>query len=177
MAAFRWRLSQPNIRSNDTACIAAGQHSPIWFLSGSATNTSVITRTCAIPVGRYPMLSTPSIDCSTLEPSPFHATTNVGLMRCAKRLWKRYEGPETVTRDGVSLNPVGFTGGTPAFAFKEPARNDYELAPGRTHGRTAVYGVASIFRPLSRGTHTLVVIDGFRHASIVYKITYQLTVG
>lgn len=154
-----------------------GSMAPSGSSSGSATNTSVITRTCAIPVGRYPMLSTPSIDCSTLEPSPFHATTNVGLMRCAKRLWKRYEGPETVTRDGVSLNPVGFTGGTPAFAFKEPARNDYELAPGRTHGRTAVYGVASIFRPLSRGTHTLVVIDGFRHASIVYKITYQLTVG
>lgn len=79
--------------------------------------------------------------------------------------------------DGVSLNPVGYHGATAAFGFKMPARNNLLGLPGGTHGRMAVYGDASILRPLSPGTHTLVQVAGYHHTSIGYTTTYQLTVG
>jgi hypothetical protein len=176
-AALQWRLSLPNVTSNRTSCFTAGQHGPVWFLSGSEVNASVITRTCAIPAGRYLMLFAPGARCSTVDRAPFHATTDTGLMRCAKRQWKRYTGAETVTLDGVTLQPAGYVGGTVAFAFKVPAHNNWLLVPGRTQGRMAVYGAASILRPLSPGTHRLVQIYGYSHTPIHYKVTYQLTVG
>jgi hypothetical protein len=175
-AAWRWRLSQPRITSNRTSCFTAGQHGPVWFI-GSTVTAAVYSRTCAIPAGRYLMLYTPITECSTVEPPPFHATTNAGLMRCAKRLWERGPGWLTLTLDGVNIQPAGHVGGSPAFAFQMPAHDNFLRVPGRTHGRAAVYGFGSILRPLSRGTHTLVQTDGFSKSSIYNKITYKLTVG
>lgn len=92
-AAWQWRLAHPKTTPNTTSCFTAGQYGPIWFLDGSYTkNTSVVTRTCAIPAGRYLMLFGPSIDCSTVEPAPYHATTDAGLTRCAKAAWQRHRG-------------------------------------------------------------------------------------
>jgi hypothetical protein len=176
VAAFRWRLLQPNITSNGNACISAGQRGAVWFLGGSSTNASVATRQCSIPAGRYVMLFTPSVDCSTAEPTPFHASTNVGLMRCAKRQWQRLFNGESVTLDGALLHPPAYVGRTVPFAFRMPAHNNYLRAPGRTHGRMAIYGDATILRPLRPGTHTLVVYEGWK-PSIYVKTTYQLTIG
>jgi hypothetical protein len=97
-------------------------------------------------------------------------------MRCAKRGWKRAPASETVTPDGANLSPPGYVGGTPAFAFKMPAHNNWLNRPGRAHGRLAVCGAATILQPLSAGTHRLVQIVPFAHAA-AYKTTYQLTVG
>jgi hypothetical protein len=123
------------------------------------------------------MLYTPSTECSTVEPAPFHATTNAGLMRCANRLWRHGPGWLTLTLDGVNIQPAGYVGGTRAFAFKMPAHNNFLRVPGRTRGRAAVYGSASILRPLNPGTHTLVQTDGFSNTSVYNRITYRLTVG
>ena len=176
-ADWQWRLSQPNTTPNKTSCITAGQRGPVWFLGGSGVKSRVITRTCSIPTGRYLMLDSPSIECSTVEAPPFHAMTDAGLMRCAKAYWQRHQGTETVTLDGVRLQPPGYLGGTAAFAFKMPGHNNLLGVPGRTHGLAAVYGAASMLQPLSAGSHTLIQVEAISHASVYYKIAYQLTVG
>jgi hypothetical protein len=174
VAAYRWRLSRPNRTPNQTSCFTGGQHGPVWFLGHGTLNATV---TCAIPAGRYLMMYTPSVDCSTVEPAPYHATTDTGLMRCAKRQWQRDPGLLSVTLDGVSLRPAGYVGGTPAFGYRMPTHNNWEDAPGHTHGRMAVYGSASILRPLSPGTHRLVITSGGSHPADSSQVTFQLTVG
>lgn len=173
VAAWHWRLSLPSVTSNRTSCLAARQHGPVWFLGQSNTHAPAITITCAVPAGRYLMLFVPSNYCSTLD---FPAATSAVLMRCDKSGWKRAPGSETVTLDGASLSPAGYVGGTPAFAFKMRAHNNWLGRPGLTHGRMAVYGAATILQPLSAGTHTLVQIVRFAH-SAPFTNTYQLTVA
>jgi hypothetical protein len=178
VALWKWRLPQPNITSNRTSCFTAGQHGPVWFLGGSTLEASVIRRTCAIPAGHYLMFTGPDVDCSTVEPAPYHATTDAGLMRCAKANWEHDPGWATMTLDGVHVEPAGYVGGTLAFALKMmPAQDNWLLAPGHTHARVAVYGSASILRPLTAGTHTLVLTSGFAHPAGSVQVTYQLTVG
>jgi hypothetical protein len=177
-AAWRWRLSLPAVTSNKTSCLTKSQHGPVWFLGESASTSTAITETCAIPGGRYLMFYTPSYDCSTVERAPFHATTNAGLRRCAKAWWQYRQGFLRLTLDGVNLVPAGYYGGTRVFNFKMPAHNNWLHAPGHTHGRIAVYGSASILRPLSPGSHTLVQFGGFSGVPSSYeKTTYKLTVS
>ncbi len=171
-AAWRWRASLPAVTANKGDCFTRSQPRSVWFLAGSAYRGQaprLITRTCNIPTGRHIVLFTPGDDCSTAELAPYHATTNTGLERCAKKVWESRHFYVELSLDGMAL--TGYVGGTPVFRFKMPARNNWLLAPGRTHGRMAVYGFAAILLPLSRGTHTLVeTVDG-------YTDTYQITAG
>ena len=174
VAEWRWWLSVPNVRANAGGCITSSQHGQVWFLL-AAGPTPV---TCVIPAGRYIMpLNVPFVDCSTIEAPPFHATTNAGLQRCAKRYWDHHTGGLNVILDGTAVQPAGYVGGTPAFSFKMPRHHNHLNLPGRTGGRAAVYGAASILRPLSAGTHTLVLQFGYAHSSINQQNTYHLTVG
>lgn len=174
-AAYQWRLSLPGATTHKTtSCITTAQHGPVWFLG-----LNPITGTCHVPSGVYLMLFTPTFDCSTVERPPVHATTNAGLRRCAKGLWVRYPGVETVTLDGVRLRPPGYVVATAAFHFTMPERNNWLHVRGHTSGSAAVYGLASILRPLSPGAHTLVqVVPPFAHTSgSTETIRYRITVG
>ena len=172
-AETKWRIAQPDLTSNRTSCLSAEQRGAVWFLEQSDTQAAVIRITCAIPAGRYLMLDGPSSFCSSLD---HHAATNAGLVRCATRRWSEVQGSESVTLDGVKLSPPGYVGGTPAFAFTMPARNNWLHKPGRTHGRIAVYGDATILRPLSAGAHTLVQTFWFR-GTPMFTNRYELAVG
>ena len=174
-AAYKWRLSLPGVTADKTtSCITKSQHGPVWFLG-----LSPITGTCNLPSGIYLMLFTPTFDCSTVERPPLHATTNAGLRQCAKGLWARYPGAETVTLDGVRLRPPGYVVATAAFHFTMPERNNWLHVRGHTSGRAAVYGLAAILRPLSPGVHTLVqVVPPFANTSgSTETIKYRISVG
>jgi hypothetical protein len=123
------------------------------------------------------MFFVPSVECSTVEAAPFHATTDAGLVRCVRRYWREHHGGEELTVDGAPINPPGYVGGTTVFPFTMPAENNFLGVQGRTGGRAAVYGAASILRPLSPGTHTIVLIDSFTRPTRVLKSTVKLTVG
>jgi hypothetical protein len=176
--AYQWRLSLPAVTAQKASCFTSSQQGPVWFLSGSLYNGTGITRRCQVPAGRYLMTFTPSFDCSTVERPPLHATTDAGLRRCAKALWRKYPGSERLTLDGVRLLPSGYVVATDAFHFKMPARNNWLNVPGRTRGRAAAYGLASILRPLSPGVHTLVHVEPpFAHIpGRTSTTTYQITV-
>jgi hypothetical protein len=177
IAAWQWRVSQPDVTPARSSCFTAAQHGPVWFLGGSDFKGSAITRMCTIPAGRYIMLDVPSVECSTVERPPFYARTDSGLVRCARTWWKKHAGEETLTLDGTTLEPPGYLGGTSAFSFTFPARNNYLHVRGHTDARGAIYGAATILRPLSPGPHTLVQVEAFAKTSYYVTTTYKLNVG
>jgi hypothetical protein len=174
-AGVQWRLSQRNHLSIGASCRTSRQHGPVWFLRANVVKASVLT--CAIPAGRYVLNFAVEAECFGVEPG-LSKVTNAALIRCARNRWRRDPWSETLTLDGVNLQPTGYVGGTPAFSCKMPAHDNYAGAAGRTHGRAAVYGIASLLRPLSPGTHTLVeqAVD-LRHPSSGWILTWHLTVG
>lgn len=176
-AYWRWRDSFNRLTQNPTSCLTASQSGPVWFLGGSDSNTPG-TRDCAIPVGRYIVLGGPATVCSTVNKPPVYARTSAGLIRCARKLWRRTPGVLHLTLDGVPLEPAGYVVRTIAFRFRMPAQNNDLFVPGRTAGREADYGYATIMPPLTPGTHTLVGVGRYKqYPHPPEKVTYHLTVG
>jgi hypothetical protein len=179
-AARYWQWDLANVRWYQSGapkvpqCTTQGQHGPVWFLHGDNYSGAgnAITRVCAVPANRYLFLYG-SGDCSTVERPPFHATTNPGLVRCARSAGST---SGTFTLDGRRLSPSGFAVATKAFRFVVPPRNNQLLVPGATHGRAAAYGLAVVLKPLDRGPHVLVQVQRLAHG-LVLRSTYRLTIG
>ena len=179
-ASWMWELAE--VRSYDRSgprartCDTDQQPLPMWFLFWSPE--SELTRdyvvTCSIPSGSYLVLPAPSIDCSTDERPPFHASTNVGLVACARRFWREIKPISSLSVDGRAVTPPGVDVETGVFSFSMPARNNVLYVPGRTSGRMAVVGRPAILRPLSPGHHT--VISTFRYITGPYHVTIHLLV-
>lgn len=177
--AWQWELA--NVRWLNSGpppvprCTTAGQNGPVWFLHGDnytrAGNS--ITRACHVPAGRFLFLDRPSVDCSTVEAPPYHATTDAGLLRCARSFGSVRS---TLTLDGKRISPSGVVLETAVFGFSMPAQNNELEVPGATHGRAAVYGEAVMLRPLSKGSHTLSEVSSY-HGGLTLRSTYDLTVG
>jgi hypothetical protein len=176
-ARWRWRDSLPNVVPGKTSCFSAHQAGPIWFLGSTAGKANTVQVTCRIPAGRYLMVEGPGVECSTVEDPPFHAKSDAGLRTCVLRWWRAHKGGEDVTLDGTAIRPPGHLGGTSVFRFRMPAQNNYLHVPGRTGGRAVYYGAATILRPLSPGTHTLVWVESYTHPDSFLNVTYELTVG
>ena len=175
-AWWRWRRSLPGITADKSACLTARQSGPVWFLSLSL-DTRGNTFTCRVPGGRYLMLIGPGVECSTIESAPFHATTDPGLRTCTRQFWRKHQGGESLTVDGTAVNPPGWIIPSNVFAFTMPAQNNDLQLPGRTSGRAAYFGAASLLRPLTAGGHTLVWGESYTHPTKVYRVVFQLTVG
>ena len=139
---------------------------------GSPRNSHVSDTARALPHGRGA-----GVEYSTVEGAPFYAKTDAVLRTCVLRWWRAHKGGEDLTRDGTAIRPAGYLGETSVFHFTMPAHNNYLHVPGRTGGRAVYYGAASILRPLSPGTHTLVWAESYTHPDSLLKVTYDLTVG
>ncbi|MEA2266272.1 MAG: hypothetical protein QOE27_1855 [Solirubrobacteraceae bacterium] len=164
VAAWQWQLGNliiPRGGPNPTFCTIAGQTAPVWFLGASFNTRNSVTGACAIPAGRFILVASPDIVCSTVEPPPFHATTDAGLRRCARAGWRSARARHAVTLDGVALRPPGFVVATPAFSFTMPGNDNYLNVPGITGGRAAAFGYADMLRPLRPGRHTLVRVTRY----------------
>ena len=91
----------------------------------------------------------PSVECSTVESRPFHATTDAGLVRCARSF---APVKSSLAFDGQVLSPSGFVVSTGAFSFTMPATHNFLEISGKTGGRAAVYGQGLMVGPLTPGT-------------------------
>ena len=171
-AWWRWRSALPyhTAAPSPDSCITSGQRGSVWFLGGDPSSQV----SCSVPSGRYLLLGTPGVDCSTAEAPPFHARTNAGLLGCVRRVWRTTPSTYTVTLDGVLLRPSVVA--SPVFDVRMPAQDNYLLAPGHTRARAAVYGVVTMLRPLSPGAHTLSVAVQYPRGSPTSRVTYRLTV-
>lgn len=175
IAEWQWRLSLPVTASKKGSCITRSQQGPVWFLATSDKGRAVSV-SCVVPAGRSIMLNAPSVECSTVGRPASRASSDAALQRCAKRQWRRHSGGLSVIVDGQALRPAGYIIATSAFTFRQPARGNLTHTPGRTQGRAAAYGSASILGPLSPGIHTLVERLAYSHTSVVEVVTYHLTV-
>jgi hypothetical protein len=179
--AWQWELAHVRYYSSTAPepkvprCTTAGQHGPMWFLHGDLYNGAgnAITRSCDIPAGKYLFFDQPTDECSTVEAPPFHATTDAGLLRCARSFGRPFS---TLTLDGRPVKPSGFVVATSVFRFTMPPHNNYLLVPGATRGRGAAWGQALMLRPLSKGRHTLVRRQGAPGVPLGHS-TYHLTIG
>lgn len=179
--SWQWELAHVRYYSSTAPepkvprCTTAGQHGPVWFLHGDLYRGAgnAITRVCHIPAGKYLFFDQPTDECSTVEAPPFHATTDAGLLRCARSFARPFS---TITLDGKKVKPSGFLLATRVFRFTMPPHDNYLLVPGATHGRGAAWGEALMLRPLSRGSHTMVRTQGARGIP-TQTSTYRLTVG
>ncbi|HEY2655286.1 MAG TPA: hypothetical protein VGI55_05825 [Solirubrobacteraceae bacterium] len=163
----------PGVASTPGAsrCATAGQHGLVWFLHGDIDQSWFYTRSCTVPPDRYLYLDTPSNECSTVEASPFHATTTAALERCARQHTAR----SSLALDGKVLSPSGFGLATGVFTFRMPAVNNWLGVPGATSGRAAVYGQGIMLRPLGPGAHTLVRVTQYRNGPVSVTV-YHLAV-
>src|SRR6478752_2183597 len=75
--------------SPESRCIASGQTEPVWFLASNTGPANARSMTCAVPAGRYLMVAAPNVECSTVERGRYHASTDSGLRRCARRQFDR----------------------------------------------------------------------------------------
>lgn len=175
--AWQWETANLHVYSspvpNVTPCATAGQRGPVWFLEADAYAEYFATRSCTVPAGRYLLINVPSRDCSTVERSPFHATTDGGLLRCSKS--KRL-GRASLAVDGAVLSPAGALVSTSAFPFTMLPVDNWLGVPGATAGRAAVHGLVVMLRPLARGEHTIVRVDRGPDATATV-ITYHVTVA
>ena len=178
IAWWQWRLKLSRDRAAPvpSSCIAANQHGPVWFMSDDGrTNPSTRVRYCSVPRGDYIMLTVPSIDCSTIEAPPFHAVTDKGLVQCAQDDWRLSRPQIHITVDGVNEDPPGALVTTPAFSVSMPPTDNEFEAPGRTIGRAAVEGFATMVKPFAPGKHTLV--DEHQYAGVrAERVIYYLSV-
>jgi hypothetical protein len=163
-ALERWRLSLSldHAAASSSSCATAGQSGKVWFLGGDGGAHAKLIRHCTVPAGRYLIVGVPNAECSTVEKSPFHATTDAALRACARAQFKAALGrgllaPDVTTLDDVSLKPPAYDVASPAFSFTMPAKDNFVAVPGKEHGRSAVFGSIAILRPLARGKHTLIV--------------------
>ena len=161
-SAQRWRLTVPlSTATRRTSCLRKPPSGPVWFLYWNSLATDV---NCEISAGKYLLLTSLVVDCSTVEPPPFHASTDAGLRRCAEREWAKSGAYATVRLDGRKLRPSGYVSQTGAFTFHMPPRHNLLSVPGSTRGRTAMVGLSTILSPLKPGTHTLTIASGFKNA-------------
>jgi hypothetical protein len=176
-SAWQWDLAHlhryPNPPSAGTQCVSAGQHGPVWFLRGDSYPGHAITRTCKIAAGRYLFIDVPTVECSTVEPAPYHAVTDAGLRRCVRSF---RPATSSLELDGKAVKPTGFLVGTPVFSFTMPPAHNLLGVSGQTHGRAAADGHVIMLRPLARGAHTLVRTTAFAGGR-PDRTTYRLTIG
>ncbi len=153
-----WQWAIANLHSHHTkapqtsACVTTGQQGPVWFPETDRYDLSIGgTITCHIPAGQYVFLHGPSIECSTVERPPFHATTDAGLLRCA-----RITSANSLLFDGQLFSPSGFPARSGVFPFTMPTSHNLLEVPGVTHGRSAASGRSIILGPLPAGNHTVI---------------------
>jgi hypothetical protein len=154
-----WQWSIARLHSHDSraprmsVCATTAQHGPVWFLGSDyyALGWNALgTVTCPIPAGQYVLIEGGN-ECSTVEPPPFHASTDAGLLRCA-----HVASQNSLLFDGQLLSLSGFPVSTGVFAFTMPASHNFLGVPGKTHGRAAAYGREIILGPLTAGVHTII---------------------
>jgi hypothetical protein len=178
--AKAWQWDDAHLQSFNSSstpgasrCVTTGQRGPVWFLHGDSDASWFYVRSCKVPVGRYVFIDAPNVECSTVEPTPFRANTDQGLLRCVR---KSRQGMSGVSLDGKVLSPSGLLVATSVFAFTMPPANNWLGVPGATSGRAAVYGQGLMIRPLSKGRHVLMRVTQYPGAPVAVTI-YELTVG
>jgi len=160
--------------------VNAGQTGNVWFL---AAPFGTVARTCTIPTGKALFVALLDVECSSLEPDPFHGDTAKEQRLCAKASADHIVNPFCEI-DGVAVTKISsYRVTSPQFAFTAPTPWIYGDTGGT--GTSVGDGYYVFVAPLSPGAHTIhfsgafhftLAEDGF-DADFPLDMTYHLTVN
>jgi hypothetical protein len=129
---------------------------------------------CQVPLGTKLYLDIVSIECSTLEPDPFHGENEAELRACAKGF--------TITDlqakiDGKPVkNLERYIHDSPLFDLSMAEDNILEVPAGST-GQSVSNGAHLMLNPLSPGTHTVNLHAYVPEVDFTVDLNYEFTAG
>jgi hypothetical protein len=186
VAWWRWAFSFPfsghPLNPESGATCATGQTGKTWYLGGVFNATGTITRECTVPAGTSLVVAVANLECSTLEPPPFHGSDPASLSRCARGVARPddllFNSERFATLDARPVRVERAP--SPLFRFSVPSLTDNILGcPGgcsSTSGESVADGYIARLHPLRIGDHTLHFGGTFPNLGFALDITYELTV-
>ena len=170
--------TNPNFDTTGANC-AVGQVGPVWFLAGTFTNASKITRSCTIPHGKA-LLFTPltqldgagAFDC---EPSVPGVPCDLNALRALAAAFVDNPAKLKASLDGSPLTVHRVQ--SPVFLITYPKEAFFGLHAGTSTPNLAD-GYWVLLSPLSTGSHTIhfEAKSSAASGSFAVDITYNLTV-
>ena len=114
---WQWAVSVPldgthPLEGSANDCMTGQSDSGPIYLGGVFNSDGSEERTCTIPVGRPIFAPTVNVECSTVEPDPFHGNTGAELKACSQGWTLVGQHAEL---DGVALTVHRIT--SPVFPF------------------------------------------------------------
>jgi hypothetical protein len=151
---------------------------PVLFLAGSFVGP--VTRTCTLPAGKAIVLPIINVECSTLEPAPFHGDNEAQLRSCAATFGDAID-PKSLAAsiNGKKVKDLeSFRTQSPVYGLTLPADNILGVTPGV--GFSVSDGYWLMLSPLSPGTYKIRVEGACKSGSpcdgFTQDVSYELTV-
>ena len=158
---------------------AFGDEKGLLFLTGLPAPGPGLTATVeiTIPPGTalfFPMIN---VECSSLEPPPFHGGTEAEQRACARAFIADPQALFAEIDGRPLLDPEGYYTESPQFVIHVPLDNVLGV-PGPATGTSVDVGFYVLVAPLSVGTHTLRFGGQFSAATggFLVDTTYLVTV-
>jgi hypothetical protein len=154
--------------------VLQGQMGHVWFLAGVVGSSE--ERRITIPSGTALFFPIVNVECSTIEPDPFHGDDRRSLSDCANGHIDQTSGLAAEI-DGVPVRRLDrFRGESRVFEIGPlPDPNVLGLPAGET-GRSVDVGVYLLLAPLSVGEHTIHFAGTFDEFNVSIDTTYHVTV-
>jgi hypothetical protein len=143
----------------------------VWGLA--APLGSADRHQCTVPPGRTLLVPTLTVECSSLEPDPFHGDTEEEQKMCAK-FWADHIVDQVVEIDGKLVrNLTSYRFVSPQITFAAPTPWVFDVVGGA--GTSVADGYYLMLTPLSKGAHTI-RIRAALHLSVVDGDPFDLDV-
>jgi hypothetical protein len=178
---WQWSMSHPLAshpldQAGDVDCAGGRTGKPVWFLGAVITASTTISRRCAIAANTALFFPLFNVECSTLEPPPFHGEDEPSLRSCAQSVGM---SGFQLSVDGVEIPSKtleAFFVTTPtAFTVDVPADNILSV-PGPASGKAVGAGVHVMLKPLPAGRHIIHFGGGATQFDVKLDITYEIDV-
>lgn len=129
--------------------------------------------TCEVPAGVMLLVGVGGVECSTLEPPPWHGENEEELRSCAQSY---VPSDLQASIDGVAVqNLRDYLVTSPLFDFTVPDDNILGLPAGS--GQSVAYADAFMLAPLPPGQHTIHLADAYPpEIGIWWDATFHVTV-
>jgi hypothetical protein len=173
---WQWAFSIPADASHPFFAggnVLQNQTDHVWFLAGVVGSTEV--RSITVPAGTALFFPIVNVECSNLEPDPFHGDDPASRSSCANGHIDRTSGL-AATIDGRPVSGLdGFRGESPDFAFGPLPDPNLIGAPAGAVGRSVDVGVYLLLTPLPSGEHTIHFAGTFDEFGVSIDTTFHIT--
>ncbi len=190
-AWWQWAVSIPfdaNHPFNDQTganCGAKQENGAAFFLAGTWVGP-VERKNCTVPKGKPLFIPILNVECSTVEPAPFHGNDGQELRDCVGHpAFSVKLSSLKVTVDGERVTDLKqYRVQSPMFDFLNIPVDDI-LFTNETSGSSVSDGYWVMLKPLSPGKHTIHfegttvggVKDGTTLDPFTQNVTYKLTIA